>query len=350
MARNEQLIRQHRVLQFLESLRFGATLEEIRSCLIDELGLTSLHQRTVRRDIEALQQAGFDIHSSEADRGRVWKMGESARKGFQLNASVTEVVALSLARDLLLPLAGTPYWQGIESFWSKLMQQLPASIARHYEKHRDTLLVSAAPAKDYSRQLGTLKTIQRGILEHRRVRIQYRAPSKEDAERKIEPYATMLYMSSIYVIAADADIPQDQDRLRHWKLDRILRTDLLDSWFDVPASVTSDLTLTAQSGLFATETAVEYTLRLSPAAAQRVQEDPWTPEQRVELCESGGARLTVTFFHLAELIPRVLSLGDECELLAPEHARRELAHIVRTLAAVYDEELDDDNASQSTGE
>ena len=54
MARNEQLIRQHKILQILERLRFGATLEELRDSVVDELGLTSLHPRSLRRDLEAL--------------------------------------------------------------------------------------------------------------------------------------------------------------------------------------------------------------------------------------------------------------------------------------------------------
>ena len=61
MARNEQLIRQHKVLQILERVRFGKTLEEIRDDVVDELGLKSLSTRTLRRDLEALQAAGIDV-------------------------------------------------------------------------------------------------------------------------------------------------------------------------------------------------------------------------------------------------------------------------------------------------
>ena len=38
MARNEQLIRQHKIIQILERSRFGRTLDEIRDDLVDELG------------------------------------------------------------------------------------------------------------------------------------------------------------------------------------------------------------------------------------------------------------------------------------------------------------------------
>ena len=44
MARNEQLIRQHKILQILERVRYGKTLKELSDDLVEELGLASIHQ------------------------------------------------------------------------------------------------------------------------------------------------------------------------------------------------------------------------------------------------------------------------------------------------------------------
>ena len=106
MARNEQLIRQHKILQILERNRYGRILQELRDDLVEELGLSSLHVRSVRRDLEALQAAGIDVdvHDSPGPRGKVWKLGERARKSHKITASTTELIALSLGRDLLHPL------------------------------------------------------------------------------------------------------------------------------------------------------------------------------------------------------------------------------------------------------
>src|SRR4051812_23169179 len=120
MARNEQLIRQHKLLQILERYKFGRTLEQLRDELVEDLGLGSLHPRSVRRDLEALQAAGIKVDVEETPRGKVWKFDKQAGGSYKVTASATELIALSLSRDLLYPLAGTPFWQGIESFWSKL--------------------------------------------------------------------------------------------------------------------------------------------------------------------------------------------------------------------------------------
>ena len=52
MARNEQLIRQHKILQILERRRYGASLEVLRDSVVEELGLGTLHVRSIRRDID----------------------------------------------------------------------------------------------------------------------------------------------------------------------------------------------------------------------------------------------------------------------------------------------------------
>ena len=134
MARNEQLIRQHKILQILERVRYGKTLEELRDDLVDELGLVSLHTRSVRRDLEALQAAGIDVDAHDSGRGRVWKLGPKAKGSYQITASATELIALSLGRDLMYPLAGTPFWIGIESFWNKIREEIPDTVLDHYQR------------------------------------------------------------------------------------------------------------------------------------------------------------------------------------------------------------------------
>ena len=141
MARNEQLIRQHKILQILERSRFGRTLDEIRDDLVEELGLSSLHTRSVRRDLLALQAAGIDVDVHSVQRGKVWKLGPLAKGAHKITATSTELIALSLGRDLLHPLAGTPFWQGIESFWNKVQEELPEGVRSHYEKYRQILKV-----------------------------------------------------------------------------------------------------------------------------------------------------------------------------------------------------------------
>lgn len=336
MARNEQLIRQHKILQILERFRFGRTLGEIRDELVDELGLTSLHERSVRRDIEALQGAGFDIDNRPVERGRVWKLGPSVRSSHPISASATELLAVALARELLTPLYGTPYWSGIESFWNKMRDALPASVWQHFEKARSAIVVRGPAGKSYEPQRGMLKTLHRAILEHRVVEIDYEPVGKPRQRRRVEPYGVLVHQASLYIAAADAEAPGDvRARLRHWKLDRFRRATLLDEYFRPAHDFDIEQHLTQSLGVFAPSAPQQYRIRLSPLAATWVAEEPWHPQQQIAWPSRDHAELTVPAGHELEILPRVLALGEHAELLAPAEARQALAAIVQKLAARY---------------
>ena len=251
MARNEQLIRQHRILQILERYRYGRTLNEIRDDLVDELGLTSLHTRSVRRDLEALQAAGIDVGVHEIGRGKVWKLGPLFRGSHKLSVSATELIALSLGRDLLFPLAGTPFWLGIESFWSKIKETLPEAVWKHYQKYRRVLHVLGMPSKSYESKQGILKTLNRAILEHRVVQIEYRSLGHSSAsDRLIEPYGIVFYQSSLYIVADVRQASTDSTAPRHLKLDRFEKATALDEWFQPRDDIDLQKHLQKQSGDF----------------------------------------------------------------------------------------------------
>ncbi len=340
MARNEQLIRQHKLLQMLEDYRFGRTLEELRDDLVESLGLGSLHVRSVRRDLEALQAAGFDIDTTDSSRGKLWKLGGRGRSAFKIQASATELIALSLSRDLLYPLAGTPFWHGIETFWNKLQEELPGTVWDHYEAYRQFLYVRGTPSKSYQQQHGILATLHRAIQEHRVTEIEYQPIGKDSSKRKIEPYAVVFYQSSLYIIAAAHERPiTSPDRVRHWKLDRFLKATALDLWFKIPEDFDLKTHLGSSLGIFAGSKTKDFKIRVSSYGARWVTEDPWHADQQVEQQADGSIILTVKAAHELEIIPRVLALGAEAEILSPTSCRKMIAEMISRLAEKYRDAL-----------
>jgi predicted DNA-binding transcriptional regulator YafY len=335
MSRNAQLIRQHKLLQLLERTRAGQTAEELQSDVAKELALKSLHIKTVKRDLEALIAAGFDIEEQRQARGKVWRLGPRTRQAYHIQATATELIALSIGRDLLYPLAGTPFWQAIESFWIKLQSGLPPSVWKHYEAYRQVLYVRGLPAKSYERQHGVLSGVHRAIVERRVVQIEYQPPGKDPQSRKIEPYAVVFYQGSLYIVAAAHEIPRGQDRIRHLKLDRFVRATPLDAFFQKPPDFDLEAHLAGGIGIFSGGKARDFRIRISARGARWVVEDPWHAEQTIEQLPDGGIVLTVPAHHDLEIIPRVLALGSEAELLAPASCREAIAAIVRQLATCY---------------
>lgn len=336
MARNEQLIRQHKIMQILERVRYGKTLEEIRDDLVDELGLKSLHTRSVRRDLEALQSAGFDVDVHTTQRGRIWKLGPQAKTTHKITASATELIALSLGRDLLYPLAGTPFWIGIETFWNKINDELPTAVLSHFEKYRKILHVAGTPAKSYAEKEGILKTINRSIMEHRVVEITYNPIGKSPSDRNIEPYAVVFYQNSLYIIAAACEDENLDSRIRHWKLDRFSKANALDEWYKMPEELDIHEYLARSVGMFGGDEAKEFVVKINAYAAPWIIEDPWHPDQKIKEMKDGSIELTVFARHEMEIIPKVMSLGNNAELIEPKESREKIVSILESMLPIYD--------------
>ena len=170
------------------------------------------------------------------------------------------------------------------------------------------------------------------------VEIEYQSLGKPAARRRIEPYAVVFYHSSLYIIAAASEIPEKGDRLRHLKLDRFRKAEALDEWFKRSADFDLAKYLGQSLGIFSGSKPRDFRIRISAYAAPWVLEDPWHPDQKVEPGEAGGIVLTVKAGHELEIIPRVLALGSEAEILSPASCRRAFAQTVRKLAEMYEGE------------
>lgn len=338
MARNEQLIRQHKIIQVLERRRYGASLEDLRDTVVEELGLGSLHVRSIRRDIEALQAAGMPIITEETQSGKVWKMSRADTGLHRLTITASELISLSMGRDLLIPLVGTQFWQGIEAFWNKVREQLPAGVWEHYERYRRTLRILGVVPKTYEKQQGVLKTLNRAIQEHRRLDVEYESSGQPARQRLLEPYGLAIFQSSIYLVAIESGANEGadpQDRLRHWKLDRFLKATALDEWFKPDENIDIAHHLGRSVGIFSGDHPVVYRIRLNAKAARWVQEEPWHAEQQLEPSKDGTSILSVPAFHPMEVIPEVLRLGSDAELLEPASARELIAEQIRGMAKAY---------------
>nr|WP_255712440.1 WYL domain-containing protein [Rhodopirellula sp. JC740] len=335
------MIRQHKLLQLLEDSRFGRTLDELRGDLILDLGLSTLHTRTVRRDLEALQGAGYDIQNEVLDRGRIYRLGRNHTAVHEIAFSATELIALSIGRELLYPLMGTQYWQGIETFWNKVQEAIPEGVYEHYQRYRKVLYVSGTPSKTYEAQSGMLKTINRAILEHRVVEIKYKPVGREASLRQIEPYGLAVHQNSIYVVAAAPEVTDESERLRNWKLDRFTQATVTDDYFKPDPKINLNEFLGKSIGIFSGDSSTQVKIRLGNRSASYLREDPWHPEQTLEPESAGDSSsdfiLTVPASHPRELLPKVLALGSDAEVLEPAEYREAVADVVKKLSQAYDE-------------
>ncbi len=94
MPRNDQVTRQWHLLRHLEAATRGATLQDLAAALPPDL---TKHQRTIRRDLEAQEAAGFPLLTERAEGRVVWKLLEGLKRVPTLAFSATELMALAFS-------------------------------------------------------------------------------------------------------------------------------------------------------------------------------------------------------------------------------------------------------------
>jgi predicted DNA-binding transcriptional regulator YafY len=144
-----------------------------------------------------------------------------------------------------------------------------------------------------------------------------------------------VYQSSIYVVAAAPEVTEPSERMRHWKLDRFRHVKALDEYFKPNPDVDLSQHLGRSIGIFSGEEPTMVHIRVGQRAAAWVGEDPWHPEQKLEVQEDGSSILTVPASHPREVLPKVLSLGADAEVLDPPLFREAVADAVQRMTASY---------------
>src|SRR5919109_1835766 len=139
MPRNQEVIRQWRLLHALESSRHGATIDGLAS----DLDVTT---RTIRRDLAALQEAGFALYDERDEDGRVrWRLDGHVLKGLETGFTLAEMCALYLSRNLLESVAGTPFQRDLTHAFERLEKMLSPRMRQFLDRLPSVLAAKPGP-------------------------------------------------------------------------------------------------------------------------------------------------------------------------------------------------------------
>ena len=215
---------------------------------------------------------------------------------------------------------------------------LPSAVWKHYEAYRQVLYVRGMPAKSYERQHGILNTINRAISSGSCLQAEYQPPGKDPQSRQLEPYAVVFYQGSLYIVAAAHEIPPGQDRIRHSSSTDSCGPRRWHRIFNGRPIFNLEAHLAQGVGIFSGGKARDFRIRISQHGARWVLEDPWHADAKGGAASRRQRIVTVPAHHDLEIIPRVLALGSEAEVLAPASCRQAMGAIVRQLAERYGRE------------
>ena len=185
MPRNDQVTRQWYLLRKLESGK-GLTLQELRQRLPEEI---QRHGRTLRRDIEALESAGFPITTDQLNGQTRWRLIEGFHQIPALTISPTELMSLTFSRNLLKPLDGTEIQASLSSALNKAAAALPPQGLEYVREMERVFSVGLGPHKSYREHKDKIDRITEGISRTRTAQIRYFSASRNaTTRREVDPY------------------------------------------------------------------------------------------------------------------------------------------------------------------
>jgi predicted DNA-binding transcriptional regulator YafY len=328
VPRNAEVIRQWTILREIEHSRTsGVTIDELA-------GLCDVTTRTIRRDLQALEEAGFPIfddRSREDGRTR-WVLNGQAFKGLAAGLTVAELCALYFSRTLVESLAGTPFRDEVQSAFEKL----GSALTPHMRQFLDQLphVIAAKPDPLRRRVDDALQQITGRALEatlsHRQAVLIYHSRSSERTKTYlVHPYRLAYAQGGLYLLAF---VPE-YGEVRTFAVERIQELSLQEERF-TPIEELDDDAFPNSLGVHSgppERVAIDF----QPAVADYVRARHWHRSQALSPSEDGGVRMTLDVCLDQALKSWILSFGPFAKVVAPEPLAREIAEQFEKGRALY---------------
>jgi predicted DNA-binding transcriptional regulator YafY len=206
----------------VRSLRRNATSTVAN--LMKEVGAS---RRTVLRDISALRDEGYVIHSEPGPGGGLQLDPQSVQTTTRL--SVAEVFALLISVASMRAAGGMPFSELADAGLAKIEKALPSDKVRDLRRFMDCVYIGKlAPQVDIS-DMGSmdpalLPAFESAFLQGQRLRFQYRDAKGSETSRDVEPQAMLILPPLWYLVAWDPA----RDDFRHFRMDRISTPEVVE--------------------------------------------------------------------------------------------------------------------------
>lgn len=324
MARGDQLARQWIIFQQLMKARYGKTVNDLAADL-------DCHPRTVYRDLDALQAAGFPIYNEKVNGTNFWALLEDAKKPVPIPFSQAELIALYFGRDVLKILKNTVFHDSLESLFKKIKTTLSDESKTYLKQIESSLRAGPGPHKKYDRFKDTIETVNEAVIKKQVVEILYYTMSrKKVSQRKVAPYKLWFYDGTFYLIGHC----RSKKDVRIFAVDRIKMINLTGERFEVPADFNADEFMKASFGVFQGRP-VRVRVNFSPDAAEYVKEKVWHESQKITGQKDGSIVLELEVAGTREIKHWILRWGSQARVLEPDSLREEIRSEAAEILGVY---------------
>ena len=326
MPRNQEVIRQWKVLHALESSRHGATI----NALADELDVTT---RTIRRDLAALQEAGFPLFDEHDDDGRArWRLDGQVLKGIDTGFTLAEMCALYLSRNMLEAVAGTPFQRDLTLAFGRLEKMLSPRMRQFLDRLPAVLVAKSGPrARGAGSSAEIVARLLEATLHFRTASMRYHSVSSARVkDYLVHPYRLAFAHGGLYLLAY---VPAYKD-VRTFAVDRIKSVSLEKQTFTPKPQGTDEVfanSLGVNTGP-AERVEIEFEARVAPYVQARV----WHASQQVREGADGRLLLAMDVCHDWALRSWILSWGPFARVITPAALAKEVRSDLQAATQKYE--------------
>ena len=306
--RNAEVIRQWQLLRQIESSRTGVTIHE----LAKEAGVTT---RTIRRDLQALQEAGFALfdEGEEHDTKR-WKLDAAPFRSVESGLGVQDVAALYLSRSIVEALSAWPMADELRTALGKLESAMNPRMREFLASLPQVVSTKALPGIGGARRelVDVTRRLFEAVRDRRVIEMRYySAASRRAKSYRVEPYRLTLAQGGIYLVAW---VPQYEE-FRTFAVERIERLSVQETTFRKTRELPADV-FGSSLGVFSAEperVVIEFAAKVAPY----VHGKTWHESQSSSVLPDGRVRMTLDVSIDWALTSWLLGFGSDVRVISP---------------------------------
>jgi predicted DNA-binding transcriptional regulator YafY len=314
--RNQEVIRQWQVLREIEARRTGVTIHELSR-------IAGVSTRTVRRDLQALQEAGFAIFDEgAANETKRWRLDGSPFRAVQEGLTVADVAALYLSRAVVEGVSGWPLAREVGAAFAKLERALNPRMRAFLSTLPEVITAKTGPrTHEPSAQMADVaRRLFDAVRDRRTIDMTYfSAASNRRKSYAVQPYQLALAQGGVYLVGWVLDY----DEFRTFAVERIERLSVREETFARTRTLPANL-FGSSLGVFSGEperVEIEFEAR----AAMFVRGRLWHASQVIEELPQGRLKVTLNVTHDWALRSWILGFGSAARVTAPPELARSLA-------------------------
>lgn len=326
LLRNEQVVRILRILRDLDRVG-GSDLYE----LAERYGTTT---RTVRRDLDAIEEAGIPLtcEAGEGTRKR-WRLDTEAAERISHLIEASHFLALRLAMEESTVLRRNESLFAVIEDLADRIEKALGRRGREELREVDRCFFSWEKFAWREAPREVMWPLVGAISKRRACVVTYRAPSSGNTDKRyrVLPLRLIVHNGALYLHAWQA----------HFKtvlllnLQRLRRLEVLEETEVLPPEYDPEKLEHTAFGIFIGKTAEKYVLQFDAFARPYIEERKWHPSETLEQQPDGGVTLRFECTPSYEVTNWVASWREHVEVLEPKKLREELRTYGQWLFAKY---------------